>query len=129
MRYKFSGIILLFVTLYLSASESWAASYLYSCDFPRSSNENGKQSPEKFSMRFAYDDITGEAVIIGNAGVEKAFGVVGIYGISFIEQLPTGAVQTTTIAKNGKASHSRHTMMGGDIMPSQYYGTCTVSKG
>jgi hypothetical protein len=126
MKYKICAAILVLIA---SSSHSWAASYLYSCDFPRSSDERGKQSPEKFSMRFAHDDITGEAMVIGNNGVEKVHVVTGAYGISFLEVLGTGAVQTTTIARSGKASHSRHTMMGADIMPSQYYGTCAVSKG
>ena len=39
-------------------------------------------------------------------------------------RLGSGAVQTTTIANDASTVHSRHTMMGGKLMPSQYYGTC-----
>ena len=50
--------------------------------------------------------------------------VSGYAGITFQETLGTGAVQTTTIAKDGKSVHSRHTMSPGMLTPSQYYGTC-----
>ena len=33
-------------------------------------------------------------------------------------------VQTTTMNKKGKAVHSRHTLIAGEFVPSQYYGTC-----
>ena len=50
--------------------------------------------------------------------------VGGSQGITFQETLGSGAVQTTTIANDTSTVHSRHTMMGGTLMPSQYYGTC-----
>ena len=68
--------------------------------------------------------MTNKAVLIGNQGVEEVGIVTGTYGITFLETLPTGAVQTTTVAKNGRSVHSRHSMMGEGILPSQYYGTC-----
>ncbi len=45
-----------------------------------------------------------------------------------LELLSTGAVQTTTIDINNKSVHSRHTLMFGDLMPSQYYGRCKHEK-
>mgnify|MGYP001812791690 CR=1 FL=1 len=54
--------------------------------------------------------------------------VSGSFGWSFLEYLPTGAVQTTTISKSGKSVHSRHSMIGNDMVPSQYYGACSVRK-
>ena len=50
--------------------------------------------------------------------------IPGDNGITFLEVLVTGAVQTTTINKQGKAVHSRHTIIAGEFVPSQYYGTC-----
>jgi len=48
-------------------------------------------------------------------------------GITLIEVLPTGAVQTTTIAKDGRSVHSRHSIIIGDLVPSQYFGQCTAN--
>lgn len=50
--------------------------------------------------------------------------VVGDEGVTFLEELPTGVVQTTTIHKSGEAVHSRHTSIFGEFVPSQYYGAC-----
>jgi hypothetical protein len=62
--------------------------------------------------------------MIGNAGMENVVWVDGIEGNTFQETLASGAVQTTTITKSGSSVHSRHTMMNGKLVPSQYYGTC-----
>ena len=56
---------------------------------------------EKFSLEFAGDTVTGKAVIIGNNGMADVAAVGGSHGITFQETLGTGAVQTTTIAKDG----------------------------
>ena len=80
--------------------------------------------PKQFSLEFALDTITKKAVIIGNAGMSDVAAVGGKQGITFQETLGSGAVQTTTIANDASSVHSRHTMMGGTLVPSQYYGTC-----
>ena len=49
---------------------------------------------------------------------------LGYSGVTFLEVLKTGAVQTTTIDDQGNAVHSRHTILIGELVPSQYYGTC-----
>jgi hypothetical protein len=41
-----------------------------------------------------------------------------------MEELNGGVVQTTTVANDGKSVHSRHTIIGGEMKPSQYYGEC-----
>ena len=79
---------------------------------------------EKFSLEFALDNITGKAVVIGNAGMSDAEATLGAFGITFQEKLVSGAIQTTTIAKDGSSVHSRHTLIGEKLTPSQYYGTC-----
>ncbi|WP_161849249.1 hypothetical protein [Bradyrhizobium sp. CCBAU 051011] len=70
------------------------------------------------------DTVTRKAVIIGNAGMSDVEAVGGSQGITFQEKLGSGAVQTTTIAKDGSSVHSRHTLIGGKVTPSQYYGSC-----
>ena len=48
--------------------------------------------------------------------------IPGDNGITFLEMLITGAVQTTTMNKEEKAMHSRHTLIAGQLVPSEYYG-------
>ena len=66
--------------------------------------------------------MTNKPVLIGNQGVEEVTFVNGVYGVTFLEFLSTGAVQTTTVAKSGASVHSRHTLIAGEFSASQYYG-------
>jgi hypothetical protein len=52
---------------------------------------------------------------------------VGSYGVTFMEKLETGVVQTTTIANSGASAHSRHTIFPDKkIIPTQFYGQCKL---
>ncbi|GLO63828.1 hypothetical protein MACH09_43360 [Vibrio sp. MACH09] len=45
--------------------------------------------------------------------------------ITFVEITGVKNVMTTTMAfDNGKSVHSRNTVSFGDLIPSQYYGSC-----
>jgi len=82
---------------------------------------------EKFALEFAVDNVTGKAVIIGNAGMSDVDVFNGSHALTFQEKLTTGAIQTTTIAHDGRSVHSRHTLLSleNGLTPSQYYGQCT----
>jgi hypothetical protein len=79
---------------------------------------------EQFSLEFTLDTVTRKAVLVGNSGMSDVDVVAGSQGLTFQERLGTGAVQTTTITNDGSSVHSRHTVIGGKLTPSQYYGTC-----
>ena len=82
---------------------------------------------DSMTMEFVYDDITGKAHVVGNAGLSDVAPYVGQWAITFLEFLPTGAVQSTTIeVKTGAVVHSRHTLMP-NLFPSQMRGTCSRS--
>ena len=68
-------------------------------------------------------DGTGHAFAVGR-NVYPVKVIPGSNGVTFLEVLVTGAVQTTTMNTEGKAAHSRHTILAGELIPSQYYGTC-----
>jgi hypothetical protein len=68
-------------------------------------------------------DGTGHAFAVGR-NVYPVKVMPGDNGVTFLEVLVTGAVQTTTMNTEGKAVHSRHTILSGELVPSQYYGTC-----
>ena len=68
-------------------------------------------------------DGTGHAFAVGH-NVYPVEAIPGANGVTFLEVLESGAVQTTTVNKQGEAVHSRHTILGGELVPSQYYGAC-----
>ncbi len=68
-------------------------------------------------------DGTGDAFAVGQY-INPVRVIPGDNGVTFLEVLVTGAVQTTTMNTEGKAVHSRHTIIAGELVPSQYYGTC-----
>ena len=100
----------------------------FKCTFDRMADPRaGTLSKTKeWSLEFLVDRTARTAYVVGNAGVEEVHTVTGSLGMTFLEVLGTGAVQSTTIHKDGSAVHSRHTMMShtGEVFPSQYYGTC-----
>jgi hypothetical protein len=90
--------------------------------------------PKSAKQDFAFhidgiDHAKGAARLIGNAGADDLTTVQGDYSISFVEVVPVGSVNLTTVYgwpdKSGrfKAVHSRHTAIGGPS-PSQQYGYC-----
>ena len=68
-------------------------------------------------------DATGYAFAVGR-NVYPVRVHTGDKGVTFLEELVTGAVQSTTVQLDGRAVHSRHTIILGELVPSQYYGTC-----
>lgn len=83
---------------------------------------------DDFRMEFAYDDVTGKAVMMGNQGVADVEIHMGPSGVTFSEKIVSGVVQTTTVANDGRSVHSRHTIIGKEMVPSQYYGQCRAHK-
>ena len=87
---------------------------------------NKLQQAEDFTLQFTLDTVTNKTFLIGNQGVVEVTFVNGVDGVTFLETLSTGAVQTTTVAKSGASIHSRHTLIAGQFSASQYYGSCTT---
>ena len=112
--------------LLITPTVSNAEVFTYSCVFETFHERDAliRHSANNFSITFRVDSITGDAFIEGNAGISSVEVHTGDSGITFLERIGSGAVQTTTIDFNGVASHSRHTIIFQDLVPSQYYGTC-----
>jgi hypothetical protein len=72
--------------------------------------------------------VDAKAYVIGNNGASEVTMVTtesgGSGGLQFIERVGSGALQITAIDAHGNAVHSRHTVLGGVLSPSQYYGAC-----
>ena len=99
----------------------------YYCSYTSYSDEEGLSKSDEFNIEFRYDTVTEDAFMVGNNGLSRVSAIKKDEGMTFLELLSTGAVQTTTIASNNKSVHSRHTLLWGDLMPSQYYGKCKTS--
>jgi hypothetical protein len=119
--------LLFFVALAVTSLGVNAKAISYYCDYPTHSDEDGLGIGD-FSLEFKYDTVTEDSFMVGNNGLSKVIAIKKSEGITFLELLSTGAVQTTTIDINNKSVHSRHTLMFGDLMPSQYYGKCNTSE-
>lgn len=120
--------IILVLSFFVAASslDAEAKSFKWNCTYPKYASPEGLKSVSNFRLEFAFDDITGKAVMIGNSGVSDVDIHVGNSGVTFLEKLIGGAVQTTIIAKDGSSVHSRHSVISGTIIPSQYYGRCVM---
>ena len=114
--------------LLAGASQAQRAPVKLKCTFDRWANPRaGTISEAKdFTLEFLIDRTLQTAYMVGNNGIAEVRMVTGSSGMTFLEVLVTGAVQSTTIDHGGGAVHSRHTMMGlkDEVFPSQYYGTC-----
>jgi len=119
-------LVISFATMLLLVLSSTvhAETLRWVCDYSTVASSKGV-AKEKFKLEFAVDSLTKRAVLIGNAGMSDVDVYNGDQGITFQEKLVTGAIQTTTIShKDGTSVHSRHSMLGGSLVPSQYYGEC-----
>lgn len=92
---------------------------------PHSPKIAGPQDAKGFKLEFTLENETGKAFMVGNAGLSDVFVTKGSEGLTFVETLPTGAVQLTTVSWKGESVHSRHSMIAGALVPSQYYGHCS----
>ncbi len=101
----------------------------FHCTFETFSDEKAarQKQDEALVLRYMVDSKSGKAYLIGNLGSSEVSLTIGSLGLTFVERLPTGAVQMTTTNKaTNKAVHSRHTLFEDELWPSQFYGSCTV---
>lgn len=62
--------------------------------------------------------------MVGNQGSAEVKMLISELGFTFIEITGAGNVITTTIDSAGDSVHSRNTVIGGKLVPTQYYGNC-----
>jgi len=95
----------------------------YQCIFEYRIDSEGK-SDELMPLEFKIDTLNRRSFMEGNAGIVDVEIHVGDRAISFTERLVSGAIQTTTITSDGRAVHSRNTVMLGEIVAAQHFGEC-----
>ena len=111
----------------LAAASASAETATLVCDYKQmSSEENGlEEVTENFVLTFIIDDETRKAYMVGNNGsVEVMLVPNSGDALTFIELTDSGNVMTTTMTMSGKSVHSRNSVLLGELLPSQYYGTC-----
>lgn len=99
----------------------------YTCQYQSYSDQKGNHKvPDDFKLVFTVDTSKETAKTVGSKGsfnVEMLYSPSG--GMAFIEMIDGGKVLTTSIDPAGKSVHSRNIIVEGEILPSQYYGTCS----
>jgi hypothetical protein len=118
--------VVLSVLWIVGCSPVLAKNVRWTCAYPGGVSPSGSFK-EDFKFEFVLDDVSRKAVMIGNEGTSDVAFHAGSFGVTFLEVLPTGAIQTTTITNEGDSVHSRHSMLDDKkVTPSQYYGRCKV---
>lgn len=127
MRYAILGILFLAVAPMAHAD---AVRFICSFDTYASPDTGLVRSDPPLVLEYVYDTVTNDGFLIANNGTSPVLPVVNTLAVTFLEVLPTGAVQSMTMERSaGVAVHSRHTVFtsppsGADLVPSQYYGRC-----
>jgi len=120
-------ILLTSTILRFSAALS-ASPISYICNYDSYSDEEGNHKVGKeFVLTFIVDSENKKAYIVGNQGSEEVATIPHkIGGVSFVEVTGSGNVMSTAIDTTGNSVHSRNTSLGGELVPSQYYGKSEI---
>ena len=99
---------------------------LFDCNYDYfSSLDNLKVKTTNQNIKFILND-DGTATKVGNNGTAKVLVRETSESINFIETTGFGNINLTTIDMNLVSSHSRHVVIYGELVPSQYYGKCKL---
>lgn len=115
--------IIVFFFLGLQTAQSSPTTII--CDYDKfASIQKVDKVVEIFQLTFAVDKETSEAKVIRKNGITEVQLLPTGGGFTFIEVNERGNVLTTTVDIHGKSAHSRNTILDGELIPSQFYGTC-----
>jgi hypothetical protein len=100
--------------------------YTFECDYPTYSDKAGVQESNGFEVKFVSDTSTGKTYMSGNNGSTEVafFSRADDQGFNIVETTNSGNIMVTTIMLSGASVHSRNSAIMGEIIPSQYYGSC-----
>ena len=115
-------LCLTFVFIFLS-TPLFADPITYFCKYDRVATPDGLEATDNFDLTFVMDVEAEKFYMVGNNGTTEVSPVSGSEHLTFVEITAVGNVMTTTITNSGISVHSRNTVMFGDLIPSQYYGT------
>ena len=118
MRSRLTALLILF------SAPLFAEPMTFYCEYDRFASPDGVEDVDNFNLTFVVDADAEKYYMIGNNGSSEVSPVFGDGHLTFVEVTAVGNVMTTTITNSGKSVHSRNSVMFGDLIPSQYYGTC-----
>ena len=119
------NVILTLGVLLLAPSIASADTVSITCTYELMASNEGMTQPEDFVLRFLMDGETGKAYMMGNNGSTEVEMILNSgEAWTFVEMTDTGNVMTTTVTVSGDSVHSRNSVLFGELVPSQYYGTC-----
>ncbi|MFO1257247.1 MAG: hypothetical protein U1E78_02325 [Gammaproteobacteria bacterium] len=123
-KYRLIGLVTLFFSCQIYALD---AINFATCKYLVYSDQEGPHKTDDFVLEFSKDTTSNNFYLKGNNGISDVKYVKGSSGINFVEVTGVGNIMLTTIDEKGNSVHSRHTIMGGEIVPSQYYGHCVFN--
>lgn len=94
------------------------------CKYDRVASPEGLDDVDNFYLTFVVDDDAGKFYMVGNNGSSEVSPIFTSEHVTFVEITATKNVMTTTITNDGQSVHSRNSVIFGDLIASQYYGTC-----
>lgn len=120
--------VLMLCALLLCAGQVSARTVTYACEYPLYADSKGAhKATDLFRMTFLLDIEGRKAYLIGNNGSSEVDLIPNHSGgFTLVEVTVTNNLMVTVIADTGKSVHSRQGIISGEIIPSQYYGTCVV---
>ncbi len=99
----------------------------YSCNYTSYSDQEGRhREKERFELNFIIDKAAGKSYLLGNNGSSEVKMLESDDQLAFLEVTTSGNVMTTAIDSKLNTVHSRNSVLFGEMIPSQYYGKCTV---
>lgn len=118
---------LVWVTLLMLAPlPALADTVTFICSYTHFASPEGLEKVKDFKLTFVVDQDAKKSYIVGNNGSSEVQPVTAVEGVTFIETTAVGNVMTTTIDSKLVSVHSRHSILLGELLPSQYYGTCEI---
>ena len=118
---------LIFTLLSLFSVLAYTDTTTYSCNYPTYSDQAGSHRvKKKFVLNFIVDNTTGKSYLLGNNGSSEVKLIESDDQVSFLGITATGNLITTAIDSKFNSVHSRNIIILGELLPSQFYGTCEV---
>jgi hypothetical protein len=106
---------------------AFAATLTYSCNYPKYANPEGLHKvKEKFELNFIVDKTANKSYMLGNNGSSEVKRLAADDQVVFLELTYAGSIMSTTIDSELNSVHSRNTVISGSLIPSQYYGKCSI---
>ncbi len=97
------------------------------CDYPTWSDQEGRhKAKDKFVLTFIVDKDADKAYMMGKLGTTEIIKMETPEQMAFLEITDTANTMATVITKDLKSVHSRHSVLFGNLIPSQYYGACEI---